>query len=158
MRVLPSDLGAGQAEGGSIVTQAQLEAIENHGTSMNGSSDVAVSQHITLACITPEAREALDRADDAYDAFHQSPEPGLGHGPFYWLYRYSGLVDMHGTADRYLLVAEIKRCWEQLYPHVPFIGTSNVLRCQLCGIGLTSTSPTQAYCKERHKWLAGVPS
>jgi len=67
-----------------------------------GSNFVHVGRGITLGCITPEARELLDTIVEAHKKHYDSmiekvlecETPDDAYGAFYWLVRWSGLVQL----------------------------------------------------------------
>ena len=67
---------------------------------MEGSRNIQVTPNITLGCISPEARDLLDTIVAEYQKHYdgmvamnlKGTHPDDVYGAFYWLVRWSGLV------------------------------------------------------------------
>ena len=65
-----------------------------------GTQVTPITEHITLTCIRPEARELLDEAWAKWQAFYATTPDTLKpetieravYRAFYWLFRYSGVI------------------------------------------------------------------
>jgi len=71
---------------------------------MPGNHDTRKVGPITLSCMAPEARDLMDRALEEYEkhcANVREWKPGHRGSVYsfaYWLFRWSGLVDVNGKA------------------------------------------------------------